>query len=480
MRKRTKIVATISDLKCDVDFIRELFNNGMNVIRINTAHASLEGTRQIIANVRRVSDKIAILVDTKGPEIRTLPLPQPILVEYGHHIKMTGDPNLAQSGDFVGVSYRNFANDIPVGTKILVDDGEMELIVESKTSQYLDCMVMNRGKIAGKKSVNIPSIHIKLPSLSEKDKEFIRFSVEEKVDFIAHSFVRNREDVLAVQQILDDLGSNISIIAKIENEQGVENIEEILDVAYGVMVARGDLAIEISPEKLPVVQKRLVEIALNRRRPVIVATQMLHSMIENPRPTRAEVNDVANAIFDGTDAIMLSGETAYGKYPMESVKMMTSIAKEVESNTLTYRALLKPESDFNKKPLRLHDQVAAQLTKAMIEAAEKLDVRAIIADTTTGNTIRALAAYRGRHTIYAQCYDPEVGRKLSLSYGVHVDFMEVPTNHAQFIQLALNNLSHKETFNKYNLVAVISSNFGQAGGASYIEISTVKNLSGNK
>jgi pyruvate kinase len=326
--------------------------------------------------------------------------------------------------------------------------------------------------------VNIPSIHIKLPSLSEKDKEFIKFAVEEDVDFIAHSFVRNREDVLAVQDILDELGSSISIIAKIENEQGVKNIEEILNVAYGVMVARGDLAIEISPEKLPVVQKKLVDIAIKKRRPVIVATQMLHSMIENPRPTRAEVSDIANAVFDGTDAIMLSGETAYGKYPVESVKMMTSIAKEVETNSPTYRSQLKLESDFNPVSKDINAQVAAQLTKVVVEAAEKLDVEAIIADTTTGKTIRALAAYRGRHTIYAQCYDPHVMRKLSLSYGVHVDYMKVPDDHTNFIKLALENVSHKQVFSKDNLIAVISGNFGQAIGASYIEMATVENLIG--
>lgn len=478
MRKRTKIVATISDLYCDVPFLKELFDNGMNVVRINTAHASFEGSRKIIRNIREVSDKIAILIDTKGPEIRTLPLNKPIPVEYGDIVKLTGDADLAKDDAYIGVNYANFVQDVPKGSKILIDDGDLELVVVKQFESYLDCMVMNRGKFVGKKSVNIPSIHIKLPSLSEKDKQFIKFAVEEDVDFIAHSFVRNREDVLAVQHILDELGSSISIIAKIENEQGVENIEEILNVAYGVMVARGDLAIEISPEKLPVVQKKLVDIAIKKRRPVIVATQMLHSMIENPRPTRAEVSDIANAVYDGTDAIMLSGETAYGKYPVESVKMMTNIAKEVETNSPTYRSQLKLESDFNPVAKDINAQVAAQLTKVVIGAAEKLDVKAIIADTTTGKTIRALAAYRGRHTIYAQCYDPHVMRKLSLSYGVHVDYMKVPDDHTNFIKLALENVSHKKVFAKDNLIAVISGNFGQSIGASFIEIATVEHLTG--
>lgn len=478
MRKRTKIIATISDLHCEVEFLRELFDHGMNVIRINTAHASFEGTRKIIKNARTVSNKIAILIDTKGPEIRTLPIEEPILVDYGDIVQLTGDISLARKKEFIGVNYPNFVDDVPEGSKILVDDGEMEMVVQKKHANYLECMIMNRGKFVGKKSVNIPSTHIKLPSISEKDKEFIRFAVEEKIDFIAHSFVRNKEDVFAVQKILDQHKSPISIIAKIENEDGVKNIEEILDHAYGIMVARGDLAVEISPEKLPLVQKQLVDIAINKRRPVIVATQMLHSMIENPRPTRAEVNDVANAIFDGTDAIMLSGETAYGKYPLESVQMMTKIAKEVEGTTLTYKSKLKLESDFNDGCDSVNDQVAAQLTKVIVGASEKLDLDAILADTTSGNTIRSLAAYRGRHTIYAQCYDEHVMRKLTLSYGVHVDLMKVPEDHSNFIRLALDNVSHKNSFSKENLIAVISGSFGQAVGASYIEIATVGNLIG--
>jgi len=478
MRKRTKIVATISDLNCSTEFLQNLFDNGMNVIRINTAHASFEGTRAIINNARSVSSKIAILIDTKGPEIRTLALDKSIPVSYGDIINITGDLDLAKTDAYIGVNYPDFVRDVPINSKILIDDGALELTVIHKYESYLECMVMNTGKFIGKKSVNIPSAHIKLPSISEKDKEFIRFAVEENVDFIAHSFVRNKEDVMAVQQLLDEHKSSIAIIAKIENEEGVKNIDEILDVAYGVMVARGDLAVEISPEKLPLVQKKLVDKAIKRRRPVIVATQMLHSMIENPRPTRAEVNDVANAIFDGTDAIMLSGETAYGKYPLASVQMMTRIAKEVEKTTLTFKAKLQVESEIFREPTTLNGRVAEQLTKALVEAVEKLDVKAILADTTSGNTIRALAAYRGRHTIYAQCYDVQTMRKLALSYGVHMDYMKVQDNHSDFIKLALDNVIHKKAFKKDNLVAVISSNFGQVTGASFIEIATVKNLLG--
>lgn len=481
MRKKTKIIATISDLKCDVEFLKELFDNGMNVVRINTAHASFDGAKKVIENVRKVSDKIAILVDTKGPEIRTLPLAEDIPVKYGDMVKIGGSKDGISSKELVLVNYENFVYDIPENSRILIDDGQLELMVEKKHPNYLDCKVMNSGVIKGKKSINIPSAHIQLPSLSVKDISFIHFAVEQDIDFIAHSFVRNKEDIQAVQAVLDELKSEIKIIAKIENGEGVENIKEIMDVAYGVMVARGDLAIEISPEKLPIVQKKIVALAIEMRRPVIVATQMLQSMIENPRPTRAEVSDVANAIFDGTDAIMLSGETAYGKYPVESVIMMKSIAKEIESNTLTFKKDLKPIALARKSKGRIivNDKVAAQLTKVAIEASEDLDVKAIVADTTSGRSIRALAAYRSRHTIFAQCYSKRTMRKLSLCYGVHVDYIEKPESHSSFIKKALHNLVHKKAFEKDNLVTIIAGNYGRTTGVSYMEIAKVENLMGS-
>ena len=478
MRKKTKIVATISDLKCDVKFLQELFDNGMNVVRINTAHASFEGAKKVIENIRKVSDKIAILVDTKGPEIRTNTQSEKLKVNYGDIIKFAGSKTLESTKDVIYVNYKHFVRDIPVGSKILIDDGDLELQVTEKNDDYLECKVLNNGYIQGRKSVNIPSAHIKLPALSKKDIDFINFAVEQNLDFIAHSFVRKKDDIIAVQTILDSLSSNIKIIAKIENKEGVDNIEEILDYAYGVMVARGDLAIEITPEKLPIVQKEIVRIAIRKRRPVIVATQMLHSMIENPRPTRAEVNDIANAIYDGTDAIMLSGETAYGKYPVESVKMMRSIAKEIEDNTTTFKRNLEvtPLKRKSKKELNLNDQVSAQLTKLAIQATDELKIRAIIADTTSGRTIRALAAYRGKNTIYAQCYSKQTMRKLALSYGVHVDFIEPAKSHSSFIKNALKNLVHKKSFKKDSLVVIVAGNFGRSSGVTYMEISPIKNI----
>jgi len=478
MRKKTKIVATISDFNCEVSFLQKLFDNGMNVVRINTAHASFEGAKKVIENVRKVSDKIALLMDTKGPEIRTRPLPMEVKVVEGQLIKIAGKLKEDSTKDLIQVNYKDFVEQIPENSKILIDDGALELLVIEKHENYLQCKVMNSGVIQGKKSVNIPKAHMMLPALSLKDIDFLHFAVEQKLDFIAHSFVRKKEDIEAVQKVLDEKSSSIKIIAKIENEEGVKNIEEILDIAYGVMVARGDLAIEISPEKLPGVQKRIVAMAIRKRRPVIVATQMLHSMIENPRPTRAEVNDVANAIYDGTDAIMLSGETAYGKYPVEAVSMMKRIAKEVETSIIHSKSKLEAKALARKsqKALSSSDVVAAHLIKSGIDISEKLNVKAIISDTTSGRSIRALAAYRSRHTIYAQCYSKQTMRKLALSYGVHVDYIKTPKSHEMFLKSALNNLIHKKAFKKENLVTIIAGNYGRAAGVSYIKVATVENL----
>jgi len=265
MKKKTKIIATLSDKNCTVDFIKDLYNAGMDVVRINTAHASFEGAKKIIDTVRKVSEKIAILVDTKGPEIRTTPADNPISVKVGDIIKIKGDSTKKSSKECIYTSYNKFVDDVPVNCKILIDDGVIELIAKEKKDDYLLCEVQNSGEIYGKKSINIPSTHIKLPALSKKDIDFINFACDNDLDFIAHSFVRKKEDVIAVQAILDSRGSNIKIISKIENHEGVKNIDEIIDYSYGIMVARGDLAIEISAEKLPIVQKNIINKTHNQQ-----------------------------------------------------------------------------------------------------------------------------------------------------------------------------------------------------------------------
>lgn len=332
MLKHTKIVATISDQRCDVEFIKALYEAGMNVVRLNTAHMTEEGLSKVVNNVRAVSQRIGILMDTKGPEVRTTVAvnKEPIPFKSGDKVKISGDPTQETSHDHIYVSYPRFVHDLSVGSDILIDDGDLELKVVEKNNDYLLCEAQNEATLGSRKSVNVPGVRINLPSLTEKDRNNIRWAIEHDLDFIAHSFVRSKQDVLDIQRILDEHCSPIKIIAKIENQEGVDKIDEILEVAYGIMIARGDLGIEVPAEKIPGIQRVLIRKCVEVKKPVIVATQMLHSMINNPRPTRAEVTDIANAIYYRTDALMLSGETAYGKYPVEAVQTMTKVAREAE------------------------------------------------------------------------------------------------------------------------------------------------------
>ena len=466
MRRKTKIVATISNQNCSVPFIQDLFDAGMNVVRLNTAHMSHDDALEVIQNTRAVSEKIGILLDTKGPEIRTCPANAPLPVKFNDIIRIKGAPDEQSHADIICVSHADFVRDVPVGSSILIDDGHLALAVIEKDENYLICSVENDGIIKERKSVNIPAVHVKLPALSEKDKGFIRFAAENDLDFIAHSFVRSKEDVLAVQSILDEYTSSIKIIAKIENFEGVENLPEILDYAYGIMIARGDLAVEIPAEQIPLIQKRIIKDCIERRKPVIVATQMLHSMIESPRPTRAEVSDVANACLDHTDALMLSGETANGKYPELAVRIMAKIANEIEGKQRGYIDI--PYSNSNK--------LAAYLAKAAVKSALRLNTKAIVADSLTGKSILALAAYRGANVIYAQVYNRRVARQLSLSYGVYADYIPMDLTVNQPLQQSICRLLAENHFNDSDLIVILAGSFGPKIGASYIEISSADNF----
>ncbi len=467
MLKKTKIVATISDMKCDVKLLKSLRKLGMDVVRLNTAHQTHEDTLKVVNNVRSVSEKIALLLDTKGPEIRTTKATESIPVTFGDRVKIKGDPEGITSKECIYVNYKGFVRDIPLHGRILIDDGDIELMVVEKKGSALTCEVRNNGTISGKKSVNIPSVHVKLPTLSLKDIDYIHFAVDHQLDFIAHSFVRNKKDVIAIQKILDERKSDIKIIAKIENQDGVDNIDEILDHVYGIMIARGDLAVEIPQEKIPVIQKMIIDKCIAKRKPVITATQMLHSMIHNPRPTRAEISDVANAVYDGTDAIMLSGETAYGDYAEEAVETMANIAREIESAT----------PKIKETPLLIvNDEISAFLAISAVKASIELNTKAIIADTNKGRTIRALAAYRGNNIIFAQCYHKRVMRELALSYGVYPDYTKLEVATEAYLCDALNALKKKHKLKKNDRVVVLAGNFGPSHGPSFIEVSTTENL----
>lgn len=467
MRKKTKIVATLSDQNGSVEFIEKFYHAGMDVVRLNTAFQSMEGARTIIRNVRQVSDRLAVMIDTKGPEVRTTEASEEIPVSKGDLVTLLGDPNQPSTREGVYVNYGGFVAEVPLQSHILIDDGSLDFQVREKKGSALICEALNGGKIEGRKSVNVPRVSFQLPSLSERDKAFIQFSIREEIDFIAHSFVRNKEDILAIQALLDEHRSPIKIIAKIENQEGVDRIDEILDHAYGVMVARGDLAIEIPYEKVPGVQKMLIHKCIARRKPVIIATQMLHSMIHEPRPTRAEVSDIASAIYSKSDALMLSAETAHGAYPVESVTTMAKVAVEVE----------KSRSDIHHTPIVvLTNERSAFLTKTAVEAAIQLNAKAIIADTTSGSSIRNMAGFRGRKPVFAHCYDRSTMRQLALSFGVFPEFIEKTKSSREFVQRALQSHLKAGTLTEDDLVVVIAGNFGDSFGASFIEISPVKQL----
>ncbi len=465
MLKQTKIVASISDLRCDVDFIRALYEAGMNVVRMNTAHANREGFERLIANVRTVSNRIAILMDTKGPEVRTTECADgSIDFKTGDVVRIIGNPEQKTTKECVSVTYVDFVKDLNVGDEILMDDGELDMRVTAKDDESLTCEVCNDATLGSRKSVNVPGVRINLPSLTEKDRNNILYAIEKDIDYIAHSFVRNKQDVLDIRQILDAYGSDIRIIAKIENQEGVDNIDEILEVADGVMVARGDLGIEVPQERIPGIQRQLIRKCILAKKPVIVATQMLHTMINNPRPTRAEVTDIANAIYYRTDALMLSGETAYGKYPVEAVRTMAKIAAQAEKDKLS-------ENDI-RIPLEEGTDVTAFLAKQAVKATTKLPIRAIITDSFSGRMARNLAAFRGKYPVMAICYKEKTMRHLALSYGVEAIYMPEKANGQAYYFAALRKLLDDGVLTENEMVAYLSGG-KQGAQTSFLEINVV-------
>jgi pyruvate kinase len=471
MLKHTKIVATISDQRCEVEFIKKLYRAGMNVARLNTAHLQEEGLARIVGNIRAVSNRIGILIDTKGPEVRTTVTAEPIDFRSGDRVRMTGDPSGETTRERICVSYEDFVKDLKAGSDILIDDGDLELKVVEKTPEYLVCEAQNDATLGSRKSVNVPGVRINLPSLTEKDRQNIEWAIKNNLDFIAHSFVRTKQDVLDIQRLLDARNSPVKIIAKIENQEGVDHIDGILEVAYGVMIARGDLGIEVPAEKIPGLQRVLIRKCVEAKKPVIVATQMLHTMIKNPRPTRAEVTDVANAIYYRTDALMLSGETAYGKYPVEAVQTMSKIIHEAEKTKLSANDIRVPITGDDL-------DVTSFLAKQAVKSSSKLNVRAIISDSVTGRTARYLAAFRGKATVFAICYRQETMRMLSLSYGVWAVYQPWLKSRRGYYYEALHQLINSGMITEKDKVAYLSGSFGEGGGTTFLEINDVKRVLG--
>ena len=466
--KQTKIVASISDRRCSQDFIRQLFDAGVNVVRMNTAHASEEGLREIIRNTRAVSRHIGLLIDTKGPEVRTTGCAAPIDYKTGDVVKIFGRPEMDTEHDIVNLSYIDFANDVQKGDHILFDDGVLDMVVLDINGPAVIAQVQNDGQLGSHKSVNVPGRHIDLPALTDKDRRNIQLAIDEDIDFIAHSFVRSAADVQAVQDILDAHHSDIQIISKIENQEGVDNIDEIIDASYGIMIARGDLGIEIPIQRIPGIQRQIIRKCVQKRKPVIVATQMLHTMISNPRPTRAEVTDIANAIYYRTDALMLSGETASGKYPVEAVRTMAAIAEQAECDKLR-------ENDI-EVPLSPDCDIREFMAHSAIEATERLGVKGIIIDSVSGQTARDLAAFRGPNPVLAVCYNEKLQRLLNLSYGVIPVFQKEHISKQRLFQAAVRMLRQKGYLQPDDKIAYLSGNISDGGGTKFLEINTVSEV----
>lgn len=415
--KKTKIVCTMGPNTNDKEILRALMLNGMDVARFNFSHGTHEEQKQRMDMVKQLREEehcnVAILLDTKGPEIRTglLKDGKKVMLEAGNDIILTTE-QVEGDAQKVSISYEGLVDDVEKDQVILIDDGLIELRVKGKSGKNILCTIVNGGELGERKGVNVPNVSVKLPAITEKDKEDIKFGVEQEIDFIAASFVRNAECILEIKAYLRMLGAPyIPVIAKIENAEGIRNIEEILRAADGIMVARGDLGVEIPAEELPYLQKKMIQQCNKHFKVVITATQMLDSMIRNPRPTRAEVTDVANAVYDGTDAVMLSGETAAGKYPVEALKMMVHIVENAEEH-LNYSTMAERVGEH------LKSSVSSAIGYSSILAADNLDAKCIITPSVTGATARVVSNLRPRQQIVGVTPNIRAYRRMAIYWGV--------------------------------------------------------------
>ena len=415
--KKTKVVCTMGPNTNNRELMRKLIENGMDVARFNFSHGDHEeqkGRMDLLKELREeLHTNTAILLDTKGPEIRTGVLKdgKKIMLEAGAQFTLTVDEIVGDENK-VSITYEGLVQDVDAGKMILIDDGLIELKVTGKTERDIICEVVNGGELGEKKGVNVPNVAVRLPAITEKDKDDIRFGVEQGIDFIAASFVRNAECVLEIKAYLKELGAPyIPIIAKIENAEGIKNIDEIIRAADGIMVARGDLGVEIPAEEVPYLQKMLIQKCNSNFKTVITATQMLDSMMRNPRPTRAEVTDVANAVYDGTDAVMLSGETAQGKYPLEALQMMVHIIESTEQH-LDYETILDKTGGHLKKGLD------SAVGYSSVLAAANLNAKCIITPSVSGATTRVVSNLRPRQVILGVTPNERTLRRMSIYWGV--------------------------------------------------------------
>ncbi|PLR82341.1 pyruvate kinase [Bacillus sp. V33-4] len=472
--RRTKIVCTIGPASESVEKLSQLIEAGMNVARLNFSHGNFEEHGQRIKNIREAAERsgntVAILLDTKGPEIRTNDMENDAVeLTAGQEITVSMNEVLGTTQKF-SVTYQGLIDDVHTGSKILLDDGliALDVIRIDKANNEIRTKVLNGGVLKNKKGVNVPGVAVKLPGITEKDANDILFGIEQGVDFIAASFVRRATDVLEIRQLLqDNNASHIHIIPKIENQEGVDNINEILEVSDGLMVARGDLGVEIPAEEVPLVQKQLIKKCNAQGKPVITATQMLDSMQRNPRPTRAEASDVANAIFDGTDAIMLSGETAAGSYPVEAVQTMNNIARRAET-ALNHKEILSKRSKDNEH------NITDAIGESVAHTALNLDVHAIITPTESGHTARMISKYRPKVPIVAVTSNDFVCRRLALVWGVYPQLGKESTTTDEMLDRAVAESLNSGIVKAGDLVVITAGvPVGEAGTTNLMKIHVV-------
>jgi pyruvate kinase len=475
--RKTKIVCTIGPASESVEKLTQLIESGMNVARLNFSHGDFEEHGQRIQNIREASKltgkTVAILLDTKGPEIRTNNMVNgAIELQSGDNI-IISMTEVEGTLEKFSITYPGLIDDVHVGSKILLDDGliGLEVLHIDKEQNEIQTKILNSGTLKNKKGVNVPGVSVKLPGITEKDTNDIIFGIEQGVDFIAASFVRRASDVLEIRQLLEEKqATHIHIIPKIENQEGVDNIEEILEVSDGLMVARGDLGVEIPAEEVPLVQKMLIKKCNTQGKPVITATQMLDSMQRNPRPTRAEASDVANAIFDGTDAIMLSGETAAGIYPVEAVQTMHNIASRAEQ-ALDHKEILSARSKNSEH--NLTDAIG----QSVAHTALNLDVNAIITPTESGHTARMISKYRTKAPIVAVTANDHVCRRLALVWGVYPQLGRICSSTDEMLDSAVEDSLNSGLVKHGDLVVITAGvPVGEAGTTNMMKIHVVGDI----
>lgn len=469
---KTKIVATIGPASNTREMLKELILAGVNVARLNFSHGSHEQHQEVITSIREISKElempVGILLDLQGPKIRTgeLEKHEPIMLESGNKVKITAQ-KIPGNVEVISTTYTNLPSDVEVGDKILLDDGLIELKVIEAEGDTVECMIINGGLLKEKKGINLPGVNVSAPSLTEKDMEDLLFGIEAGVDFFALSFVRNAEDIVKIKNIIASKGVSTPVIAKIEKPEAVENLDDILEISDGVMVARGDLGVELNPEQVPTVQKTIIKRARETNKVVITATQMLESMSVNPIPTRAEASDVANAIFDGTDAIMLSGETASGKHPLRVVKMMRKIADEAEQS---------PYMEYNIQYDRdHHDLFAHAIAQSAVNMIHEIEGHALLNFTSTGSTAKLISKQRPSKPIFVFTSNPTAYRQLTLVSDVFPFMIKPSDKTITLIEESQKILLEKGMISDGNVLVVVAGAGLVSGSTDFVKLHKVSN-----